>query len=440
MRRLAATEVELDIEISESDLQQARERAFHKLVKRYRLPGFRPGRVPRRIFERQIGTDTIERQAVEDVVPEAYNNALKEHSLEPVDRPTIDLERAAEGKKLRVKATVAVRPEVVLATYRGVKVERPAVHVSEDEVERSLQALRRRAATLEPVWEGGIENGDVVTLDYLGKIDGETFPGGTAVNHTTEVTPDKFIPGFADQLRGATPGEKRTVSVAFPPNYHAQHLAGKQAVFDVTIQEIKRPNMPELDQSFVEQVSDKHSLEALRDDIRRRLEAVSVAQSREAIQKQILSALLGAHEFALPPVLVDREVDNLLADAKGYMPRSERPWEDDLQAKGPDEKGLRPEYRSEAERRVKTALLLEEIARAEKIDVTPADLERELDELAGSYGRSREAMIELIRRNTGFAPLIDSVRKQKTIDFLIQNAELEEASQRASEPVTTGAA
>jgi trigger factor len=422
VRKLAPTEVELDIEVSAPDFEAARERAFRKLVKQYRLPGFRPGRVPRPIFERHIGIDAIDHQAVEDVVPDAYSKALKEHNLDPVDRPHIDLERLDDGKSLRIKATVSVRPDITLADYRGIPLDKQPVSVTDDEVEHSLQALRKRAAALEPVTDRGIEAGDVVTMDYVGTIDGEPFEGGTATGHSTEVNSERFVPGFAEQLYGARPGDKRTVNVTFPPTYHAEQLATKNATFEVLIHEIRKPVVPNLDEAFVKQVSDHETVDALRADIRKRMIAVGEAKAREGMQKQLIAALLETHDFPLPAVLVDREVESLLADAKSYMQSIGRPWSEYLSAKGLDESGLTAEYRPEAERRVKTALLLEEIARAEGIDVTTSDLESELDHLARSYGRSREAMIDVVRRNTGFGPLIDSVRKQKSIEFLLQQA------------------
>ncbi|HEY7982383.1 MAG TPA: trigger factor [Candidatus Eremiobacteraceae bacterium] len=421
-RKLEPTIVELDIDVSAADLDAARERAFQKLVKQYRLPGFRPGRVPRRIFEQKVGVDAIEHQAVEDVVPDAYSKALKEHNLEPVERPRIDLEHVDEGKSLRIKAVVAVRPEIVLANHRQLAVDRPAVEVSDDDVERSLQALRKRAATLEPVNGRGVQIGDVVTMDYVGTIDGRPFDGGTANDHTTEVSPEKFVPGFAEQLLGAQPGDKRTVNVTFPEAYHVELLRAKAATFEVVVHEVKMPVLPPLDDAFVAQVSEAVTLDALRADIRKRLEAVGSAQAREAMQKKLLEQLASAHDFPLPDVLVQNEIESLVGDAKSYMQRIGRPWEEYLAAKNVDEDGLRAEYRVEAERRVRTSLLLEEIAKVEAIEVTTGDLERELAQLARSYGLSRDSMLELIRKNTGFGPLIDSVRKQKAIDFLVEHA------------------
>jgi len=194
--------------------------------------------------------------------------------------------------------------------------------------------------------------------------------------------------------------------------------------------------LPELNADFVRQVSDHASVDDLRADVRRRLEAVAQSRSREAMQKQMLDALLGKNDFPLPEVLVTREIDNLINDAKSYMQRIGRPWEEYLRAKGVDDAGLQTEYKLEAERRIKTALLLEEIAKRENIQVTTADVERELDSLAASYGQSREQMIELLRKSTGFGPIIDTVRKGKTLDFLLEHAEVSEMKAEADAGTT----
>ncbi len=422
VRKLAPTEVELDIEVSPADFAEAQDRAYRKLVTRYKLPGFRAGHVPRKIFEQRIGKSNIDSQALEDLVPEVYAKALKEHQLEPVDRPHIDLDRSDEQHGLRIKAKVAVRPEITLAEYKGIAVNRSIVAVTDEEVDHSIDALRKRAALLEPVEDRGVQDGDTITMDYTGRIDGQAFEGGSAENHTTEVSSDRFVPGFADQLHGMKAGESRQVRVTFPTNYRAQELAGKDAVFDVTVHEIKRAVLPDLNDEFVKQISDKETVEALRDDVRRRLEAVAQSRSSEDVQRQILDALVERNEVPLPDVLVEREIDNLLSDAKSYMQRIGRSWEEYLAAKNVDEAGLRKEYRVEAERRVKTALLLEEVAKREKIEVTTTDVDQELDAMARSYGQTRESVIDFLRKTGGFGPIIDTVSRRKTLDLLVENA------------------
>jgi trigger factor len=426
VRKLKATEVQLDIEVTASDLTEARERAFRKLVKQHKIPGFRQGHAPRRIFEQHVGSERIDHQAMEDVVPEAYTKALKEHNLEPVDRPKIDLERIDEGKALRITATVAVRPEIELKEYRGISVSRPPVHVSDEDVEHSLQSLRKRAATLEPVTDRGIQAGDVVTLDYEGTIDGRPFEGGTARDHTTEVLPEKFIPGFAEQLFDAKAGDTRTVRVTFPPAYHATAVAGKEAVFEVAIHDVKTPVQPPLDDEFAKQISEHQSLDALRDDVRRRHQILAESRAREAMERELLAALVARHDFPLPEVLVEREAANMLADAKDSVEQSGRTWDAYLRSRNAPESAILEEINADAQRRVKAALLIEQIAKTEKIEATTADLEREIERLARSTGRTRQAAVEMLQRSGDLGRLMDAIRRDKTMAFLVEKASVTE--------------
>jgi trigger factor len=432
LKKLAPTEVELEIRVSPEEFASALDRAFRKLAKRYKLPGFRAGHVPRKIFEQHFGKENIESQALEDLLPAAYASALKEHQLEPVDRPHFDLEKPDPENGVHIKATVSVRPEISLGDYRGIKIVRRTSPVTEEDVDRSVEALRKRAASLEPVDDRGVEEGDVITLDYQGIIEGKPFEGGSATNRTTEVSAERFVPGFVEQLRGQMTGERRTINVTFPPGYRAAELAGKMASFEVVVHEIKKPVLPELNDEFVRSVSDRTSVAELRADVRQRLEAVARARTREDMQRQAIDALVAANPIPLPEVLVQREIDNLISDAKAYMQRIEHSWDEYLAAKQTDEAGLRAEYRPEAERRVKSALLLEEIAKTEKLEVTTADIERELDEMARSYGQSREAVIDALRRTTGFGLIVDTVKRGKALDFLVEHADVSNAPAEAA--------
>ena len=286
LKKLAPTQVQLDIEVSRDDLDQARVRTLRKLSQQLRIPGFRPGHIPERIVEQHVGAEHIDHEAIEAVVPDAYAKALEEHDLDPVDKPKIDLERTDEGRALKITATVAVKPEIALGTYTGISVTRRRAIVTDDDVEKSIESLRRRVATLETVSGRGVEAGDIVTMDYEGRIDGEPFEGGTATNHTTEVSPDRFIPGFAEQLFGALAGEKRTVRVTFPPTYRPESLAGKAATFEVTIHDVRAPVLPPLDDRFAASVSDLETLDALRAEIRRRLERDADARAHDLMERE----------------------------------------------------------------------------------------------------------------------------------------------------------
>lgn len=436
LRKLAPTQVQLDIEVSSSDLDQARVRALRKLGQQLRIPGFRPGHIPQRIVEQHVGAEHVEHEAIEAVVPDAYAKALEEHDLDPVDHPKIDLERTEEGRALKITATVAVKPEIVLGTYSGISLTRHRLPVSDEDVDKSIDALRRRAATLEPVSGRGIESGDIVTLDYEGRIDGELFEGGTATNHTTEVSPDRFIPGFAEQLYGAMAGDHRTVKVTFPPTYRPDALAGKPATFEVAIHTIQAPVLPPLDDAFANLVSDLQTLDALRAEVRRRLERGADAQARERMESDLLRTLIDAHDFPLPDVLVERESASLLADLKRSVAESGVDWNAFLAARKATEEELAAQVRADAQRRVKGALLLEAIAKAENIRVGAADVDGEVDRLARSTGRSKEATLQALERQGGVGQLRGAIKRNKTLALLVEKAKVVEAPE-AEAPAPT---
>jgi trigger factor len=436
LRKLAPTQVQLDIEVSSSELDQARIRALRKLGQQLRIPGFRPGHIPQRIVEQHVGAEHVDHEAIEAVVPDAYAKALEEHDLDPVDHPKIDLERTDEGRALKITATVAVKPEIVLGTYTGISLTKHRPPVSDEDVDRSIEALRRRAATLHTVSGRGIESGDVVTLDYEGRIDGELFEGGTATNHTTEVSPDRFIPGFAEQLYGAAAGDHRTVKVTFPPTYRPDALAGKPATFEVTIHGIQAPALPPLDDAFAKLVSDLETLDALRAEVRRRLERSADAQAREQLEGDLLRTLIDAHDFPLPDVLVERESASLNADLKRSVAESGVDWNAFLAARKATEEELSAQVRADAERRVKGALLLEAIAKAENIRVSAKDVEGEADRLARATGRSREATLQALERQEGVGRLFGAIKRNKTLALLVEKAKVVEAPEAEAPPPT----
>lgn len=378
------------------------------------------------MFEQAYGTDAITNQAMEEVLPDAYAAAVREHDLDPVDRPRMEVVAEDEGRPTRLKATVEVRPQIELGPYKGLEVSRPAVTVAEDDVERSLQALAKDRATLVPV-ERAAQLGDVVTIDYEGRIDGELFDGGAAKNQVTELSGDRFIPGFVDGIAGMTAGETKDVEASFPDDYSEQSLAGKTATFRITLHDVKQLEVPPIDDEFAKGVSKSETLEELRQDVRRRLEAIAESRGRRVVGNVIVDRLLASHDFPLPPTLVDGEVDHLMSDLAGNAARSGKTMEEYLTESGKTEEQLRAELRVEAENRVKTTLLIEQIAKVEQIAATPADVTQELEALSRQYGQP----VARIRKALGnsLLSLMDGIVRNKTLDFLIDNAAVTEETQ-----------
>jgi trigger factor len=429
VKHLDPTQVELEISISDEELDAARERAFRQLVKNVRIPGFRPGKAPRKIFEAQYGSAGIHERAMESVVPTVYSKALHDNDLEPVDQPQMELLPEEDGQPVRLRATVYVRPQFELQNYKGVALEGASTVVSDDDVEQALAGLRKEAGSLVPV-DRPVALGDVPTIDYEGKIDGVPFDGGKAEGQATEILEDRFIPGFASGIVGMSAGETKDIEAQFPEGYANTELAGKTAVFTITVHENKVMELADFDDAFAQRFGGPDAtVDTLRDEMRNRLEANARRQQRRTLAGPLVESLMAAHDFALPPVLVDREVDNLSNEAKNYVERAGGSWSDYLEKQGKTEDGLRTEYRQEAEKRVKSTLLLEAIAKSENVTATNADLEAEVQQLSRQYQQPREAIVEMVRSNMG--ALADGIVRTKTIEFLLDHATITEKPESA---------
>ncbi len=419
LKQLDPTQVELEISISPEEFSAATDAAYRRLVRTAKVPGFRPGKVPRKIYEQQYGTARIVDQALEELVPEKYSQAIDEHKLEPLARPQMELVPEEDGAPLRFRAVVTVRPVIEVKDYTGIALTAQPETASDEEFDRALESMRKDAATLIPV-DRPVQLGDTVTLDYEGKIDGIAFEGGTATGEQTEVEESRFVPGFAAGIVGMRAGETKDVTITFPADYGAAELAGKDAVFTMTVHEVKEPELPALDDTFAQRVSKAETLDAFREELRARLDAGTVQRGRREMVEELFAALLATHDVPLPAIMVEREIDSLINDSKQYVARYGTSWEDYLTAVGKTETTFREQYVEEAQKRVKTTLIIEAIATAEKIEATPADVESELDAIARQYNQPREKVLELLGANVG--AVVDGIIRAKTIDFLIEKA------------------
>ena len=436
LKQLDPTRVELEIAIPSEDLEAARTQAFRELVKRAKIPGFRPGKVPRGIFEQHYGRGLIEERALDDIVPRAYSKAIEELDLYPVANPDLELLPAEqEGGPVRVKAVVAVRPDITLSEYKGIEIPQERDSATDEEVESSLDTLRREAAVLVPV-SRGIQIGDIATLDYEGKVGGEAFEGGKAEQSETEIEEGRFIPGFIESIVGMKSGETKDFDVTFPADFPKAELAGKAATFTVTVREVKERELPPLDDALAERIAGRAmTLLELKIDLRRRLDSVAAAKARRTMSASVVDKALAMHDFPLPSILVDHEIDALLEDTRSWVERTypgegDDKWPSYLSDIGKTEADIRGGFQADAERRVKTSLLLGAIARAEGVEATREDIEHELEHLAAQYRQPKERMLELLAPNLG--SLAAGIVRTKTIDLLLENAKIVPATPDAS--------
>ncbi len=413
------THVELEITIAPEALKQAQERAFRELVKNVKLPGFRPGHVPRRVFEQNYGVHTIEERAMEEIVPELYAQALKEHHLDPLERPHMELLPDEDGKPPRFKASVEIRPEIVLSNYKGIAIEGEAVTVSDEDVDRAIESMAKERSTLVPV-DRAAALGDIVTIDYRGTIDGVAFDGGTAEKNVVELLDERFIPGFATGIAGMSAGESRDVEAKFPEDYAETTLAGKTAVFAITLHDVKELELPPIDDAFVASISDYATVDELKEQVRKRLHAIGRSRVRRMVGNRIMQTMLDTNDVALPPGLVEREMDRMISEIETEAERNGATFEDMLERSGKTRDELRESLREDAQRRVKGTLLIEAVAKAEGIVATTADINAELHALSARYGRPVDQVQAALGNN--ILGLMDGIVREKTLDLLIDGA------------------
>jgi trigger factor len=410
----------LTIEVEAEKVKEGLDAAFKKVVAQVNVPGFRKGKMPRGMFEKRFGVESLYQDAIDFLLPEAYASAIDETGIEPVDRPEIDVEQIEKGKSLIFKATVTVKPEVKLGEYKGLEVEKLETEVTEEDVNNEITSLQERQAELVVKEEGKAENGDTVVMDFEGFVDGEAFEGGKAENYSLELGSGQFIPGFEEQLEGTAAGESKDVEVTFPEEYHAAELAGKKAVFKVTVHEIKGKELPELDDEFAKDVDEEvETLDALKEKIRTRLEESKKQESENNLRDTVVEKAADNAEIDLPAVMIDNEVDRMMQEFEQRLQMQGMNLELYFQFSGQDESALREQMKEEGEKRVRINLTLEEIAKAENIEVTDEEVTAELDKMAEMYNMTADA----IKQALGSLESVKAdLKVKKAVDFLIENS------------------
>ncbi|WHY65890.1 trigger factor [Neobacillus sp. SuZ13] len=409
----------LTVEVSADKVNEGLNAAFQKVVKQVNVPGFRKGKMPRQMFEKRFGVESLYQDALDILLPEAYGSAIDETGIEPIDRPDIDIEQMEKGKELIFKATVQVKPEVTLGEYKGLEVEALDTNVTDEDVANELKTLQERQAELVVKEEGTVENGDTVVLDFEGFVDGVAFEGGKAENHSLEIGSGSFIPGFEEQLVGLAAGESKDVEVTFPEEYHAAELAGKPAVFKVTVHEIKGKELPELDDEFAKDVDDEvETLDALKEKIKTRLENSKKHEAEHHLRDTVVEKAAANAEVEIPEVMVTNEVNRMLQEFEQRLQMQGMNLELYFQFSGQDENALREQMKEEAVTRVRVNLTLEAIAKAENLEVTDEDVNAELENMAGMYNMTVDSIKQALG---GLEGIQSDLKLKKAVDFLVEN-------------------
>lgn len=411
----------LTVKVSADKFDEALDQAFKKVVKTVQIPGFRKGKIPRKIFENRFGVEALYQDAVDIVLPDAYMNAVEETGIHPVDQPEIDIEEIEKGKELTFTAKVTVKPEVTLGEYKGLEVEQEEVEVTDEDVDKELESLRQQQAELVLKEDGKVEEGDTVVMDFEGFMDGVAFEGGKGENHSLEIGSGQFIPGFEDQLIGKVADEDLEIEVEFPEDYHAEDLAGKKAVFKVKIHEIKAKEMPELDDEFAKDIDDEvESLEALKNKKKEELEKQKEQTAENKKREALIEQATNNAEIDIPNAMVETELDQMVKEFEQRLQMQGMTMEMYRQFSGQDENQFKEQMREDAKKRVKTNLTLEAIVQQEELEATEEDVNKELENMAEMYNMEVERIKEMIGGNTD--AIREELKMKKAIDLLVDES------------------
>ena len=423
LERIERNEVALEIEVDADRLERAMDKAYRKVVTKINIPGFRKGKAPRQVLEAFLGKEVLFEDALEEVIPQAYDEAVKETEIEPVSQPKIDVVQIESGKPLIFKANVVVKPEVKLGDVTGLKIEIPKQEVKEEDVNQRLETMRNRYAKLIPAEEGvPAEMGDILNIDFKGFLDGEPFPGGMGEDYSLELGSNTFIPGFEEQLVGTVVGEEKEVKVTFPEDYHAEELKGQEARFEVKVNQIQKRELSPLTDDFARDVSEFDTLEELKADIRKNMEEEASERTEGMIRQRLINLAVEQSEIDVPEEMIENQTDLLLRRFEERLYYQGMRLEDYVQMAGVTLEQMRQDFRPQAEQSVRENLVLETIAKQVGLKVTEEDFDKQIERAAKEFGMEAEVVrpsLEGSRERIEYGILLD-----KAVDYMKEHAEI----------------
>lgn len=413
--------VKLTITVDAETFEKGVQKAYLKNVKKIALPGFRKGKAPRKIIEQYYGAGVFFEDAINFVCPEAYEEALKETGVEAVSRPEIDVVEIESGKDFVFTATVTTKPEVELGDYNAISVKKVTYRTTQKEIEAEIKKVQEQNARIIPVEDRAVKEGDLTVIDFEGFTDGVAFDGGKGTDYSLEIGSGAFIPGFEDQLVGAEIGKEVEVNVTFPKDYHSEDLKGKKAMFKVTVKEIKEKQLPEINDDFVKDVSEFDTLEDYKKDIKEKIAKSNEQRGRQETENNVIDEVLKIATVEIPGCMIDTQLENIARDFDYRLSMQGLNLAKYLEMTGSNIDAFKEQFKEQAEKQVKTSLVLEAVAKAEKVKATEKDVEAEMKKVAESYNMELDKVKDLFKDEERKS-LENEIITQKTVDLLVKNA------------------
>ena len=410
----------LTVEVPAEELEKALQAAYMKEKNKISVPGFRKGKVPRQMIEKMYGAAIFYEEAANILIQDNYAQAMEESGADIVSRPVIDVVQIESGKPFIFTAEVAVRPEVKLGKYKGVQVTKVDTTVTDEEVDNAVEAERQKNARMVTVTDRAAANGDTAVIDYEGSVDGVPFEGGKAENHSLELGSHSFIDTFEDQIVGHNAGDELDVNVTFPTEYHAAELAGKPAVFKVKLHEIKVKELPELNDEFAQDVSEFDTLDEYKADVRKHLEVEKENEAKRTKEDEAIAKIIEKSEMEIPEAMIETQCENMVNDFAQRIAQSGLTMEQYMQFSGMTLDKLKEQVRPEAEMRIKSSLVLEQIAKDENIEISDEEVDAEIERMAAQYGMEADKLKEYMGESEKTSMKRD-LAVTKAVDLIMEN-------------------
>ena len=417
-----ANEVKLEITVDSEKFNDAIKKVYFKSAKYFNIPGFRKGKAPMNIVEKYYGKEIFYEDAFNEVAGEALDEAVKENNLQVVSRPDIDVTQIEKGKDLIFTAVMQTKPEAELGKYKGVEIKKIEYKVTDDDINHELSHMQEHNARIVTVEDRPVEKGDITVIDFEGFVDGKAFDGGKAEGHELEIGSNTFIPGFEDQIIGMKIDEEKDINVKFPEEYFSKDLAGKDATFKVKLHEIKKKELPKLDDEFAKDVSEFDTLKELKEDIKKKQQKQNDDKAKYETQDAVIKAVCENVKVDIPSGMVETEVDNMLKDIEQRLSYQGLKLEQYLQMMGKTQEEMKKEYEPQAIESIKSRLMLEAVIKAEKIEATDEEIDEKLKEMAKNYGKENDE--EFLKNENVRNYIKEGLTSEKALEFLVKNAKI----------------
>ncbi len=417
-----ANEVKLEITVEASKFEEAIKKVYFKSAKYFNIPGFRKGKAPMQIVEKYYGKEIFYEDAFNEVAEEALKEAIIEKKLDVVSRPNIDVTQIEKGKDLIFTAVMQTKPEAELGKYKGIEIKKIEYNVTDEDINHELGHMQEHNSRLISIEDRPVESGDIATIDFEGFVDGKPFEGGKAEGHELEIGSNTFIPGFEDQVIGMKINDEKDINVKFPEEYFSKELAGKDATFKVKVHEIKKKELPELDDEFAKDVSEFDTLKELKEDIKAKQEKQNEEKAKYETQDAIIKALCKDLKVDIPSGMIEIEIDNMIKDIEQRLSYQGLKLDQYLQMMGKTMEDIRKEYEPQAIEGVKSRLAIEAVIKAEKIEATDKEIEEKMKEMAKNYGKENDK--EFMKNENVKNYIKQGIESEKAMDFLVENAKI----------------